>query len=157
MPVFDVVIGLTSREPSARGWKRVEGGNAGYRQTVVLGTGRPKVALWYFPGPLCRQVKPKATTVTHTWLSLNAHHTFCRIISTGVPKQTVVFDLTLGFLNHTAGIIDYLMAHLQPTLNKFWTNKQTDIHTYNVFRGPGWRFRRHCHASPSSTIIYNAI
>ena len=101
-------------------------------------------------------MKPKATTVTHTWLSLNAHHTFCRIISTGVPKQTVVFDFTLGFLNHTAGIIDYLMAHLQPTLNKFWTNKHTDRQTYtptyNVFRGPGWRFRRHCHASPSSTI-----
>ena len=92
------------------------GGNAGYR-------------LWYFPGPLCRQVKPKPTTVTHTWLALNAHHTVYRIISTGVPKQNVVFDCTLGFRNHTAGIIDYLMAHLQPTLNNFWTNRHTDIHT----------------------------
>ena len=109
----------------------------------TLGTGRPEVAPWYFPGPLCRQVKPKPTTVTHTWLALNAHHTVYRIISTGVPKQNVVFDCTLGFRNHTAGIIDYLMAHLQPTLNKFWTNRHTyihtNIHTYNVLRGPGWR------------------
>ena len=72
------------------------------------------VAAWYFPGPLCRQVKPKPTTVTHTWLALNAQNTLSRITSTGVQKQTVVLYFTLGFRNHTAGLINYQMAHAQP-------------------------------------------
>ena len=84
---------------------------------------------WYFPGPLCRQVKPKPTTVTHTWLALNAQNTLSRITSTGVQKQTVVLYFTLGFRNHTAGLINYQMAHLRPTLNKFWTNRHTYRHT----------------------------
>ena len=76
------------------------------------------VAPWYFPGPrstpltgiaaipvgvttfafslfpypyrllVCRKVKPEPTTVTHTWLAINAQDTFCRITATGLPKQT---------------------------------------------------------------------
>ena len=50
----------------------------GPRATVV------RFSLFPYPYRLlvCRKVKPKPTTVTHTWFDVNAQDTFCRITST---------------------------------------------------------------------------
>ena len=75
---------------------------------------------------VCRKVKPKPTTVTHTWLAVNAQDTFFRITSTGAAKQSLVVAHTLGLRTHTAGFtISKWHTHNQ-TRNKFG---QTDIHT----------------------------
>ena len=94
-----------------------------------------------FPYPyrllVCRNVKPKPTTVTHTWLAVNAQDTFFRITSIGAAKQSLLVALTLGLRTHTAGFtISKWHTHNQ-TRNKFGqTYRHTYIHTmFFVGRG----------------------
>ena len=85
-------------------------------------------------------MKPKPTTVTHTWLAVNAQDAFCRITSTGAPKQSVVVAVTLGFRTHAAGFTITKWHTYNQTRNKFGqTDRHTYIHANNVLRGPGWR------------------
>ena len=73
---------------------------------------------------VCRNVKPKPTTVTHTWLAVNAQDTFFRITSTGAAKQSLLVALTLGLPTHTAGFTISKWHTYNQTRNKFG---QTDI------------------------------
>ena len=89
-----------------------------------------------FPYPyrllVCRKVKPKPTTVTHTWLAVNAQDTFCRITSTGAPKQSLLVALKLGLRTHTAGFTISQWHTYNQTRHKFGqTDRQTYIHTHS--------------------------
>ena len=95
----------------------IEGGNAGYRQTGSCTMVLSRTTL--------SSSETKANNSNAHLACFKCAEQSCRITSTGVPKQNVVFDCTLGFRNHTAGLINYQMAHLRPTLNKFWTNRHT--------------------------------
>ena len=76
-------------------------------------------------------MKPKPTTVTHTWLAVNAQDTFFRITSTGAAKQSLLVALTLGLPTHTAGFTISKWHTYNQTRNKFGqTDRHTDIHTY---------------------------
>ena len=120
-----------------------------------------RFSLFSYPYRLlvCRNVKPKPTTVTHTWLAVNAQDTFFRITSTGAAKQSLLVALTLGLPTHTAGFTISKWHTYNQTRNKFGqTDRQTYIHT-QCYSWVGVAFRRHCHghASPSSTKILIAI
>ncbi len=123
-----------------QGSLRLEGGRG--QRAGTLGTDQPgtrtlqdhdqRLAFSLFPYPyrlrVCRQVKPKPTTVTHIWLTKNAQDTFCRITSTGVPQKNLLVAFTLGS-EHTQRVSP-LPNGTCPTILLINNSGHTHIHTY---------------------------
>jgi hypothetical protein len=113
-----------------------------------------RFSLFTYPYRLlvCRQVKPKPTTVACYKCAghiLPDHFHRCTETNRACSCYTW-FPKTQRFSqlpNGTLIPILLIISDRQTYIHKY-------IHTNNVLGGPGWRFRRHCHASPSSTINY---
>ncbi len=88
----------------------------------------------------CRYVKPKPTTVTHTWIAINAQNTCCRnmdITSTGVPKKTVLVAVALGFrtTQQVSQLPNGTRTTITPNNSDIQTDRQTFVsprHTYHM-------------------------